>query len=60
MSDQQDSKFFSQCKTDASGFAQRIGALTWGVADAEAFSEAPEGYRPEDLLPGARPGRETG
>ncbi len=54
MSDQQDDKFFDQCKMKASAFAQRIGALTCGVADVEAFVEAPEGYRPEDLLPGAR------
>jgi len=32
----------------------RGGALVAGVAEAAAFSEAPEGYRPADLLPGAR------
>ena len=32
---------------------ERGGALAWGVADADAFDEAPEGFRPVDLLPGA-------
>jgi hypothetical protein len=30
------------------------GALVFGVAEANAFKAAPEGYRPEDVLPGAR------
>ncbi|MXX76081.1 MAG: hypothetical protein F4210_04190 [Holophagales bacterium] len=33
---------------------ERGGALAWGVADADAFDEAPEGFRPADLLPEAR------
>ena len=35
-------------------FALDGGALVCGVADAQAFTEAPEGFRPRDLLPGAR------
>ncbi|MEE9280634.1 MAG: hypothetical protein V3V67_10710 [Myxococcota bacterium] len=35
-------------------FAEQGGALVCGVADAGAFEEAPEGFRPRDLLPGAR------
>ncbi|MEE2777490.1 MAG: hypothetical protein VYE73_12110 [Acidobacteriota bacterium] len=35
-------------------FATRAGAQVCGVADAEAFDAAPEGFRPEDLLPGAQ------
>ncbi len=34
--------------------ATRAGALVVGVADAEAFEAAPEGFRPADLLPGAK------
>lgn len=34
--------------------ARRAGALVTGVADPEKFHEAPEGYRPTDLLPGAK------
>jgi epoxyqueuosine reductase QueG len=34
--------------------ALRGGALVCGVADAAAFTAAPEGHRPGDLLPGAR------
>ncbi len=34
--------------------AVRGGALVAGVADADAFVDAPEGHRPADLLPGAR------
>lgn len=33
--------------------AQKAGAVVTGVADANAFTEAPEGYRPQDLLPNA-------
>ena len=35
-------------------FALDGGALVCGVADARDFTEAPEGFRPRDLLPGAR------
>ena len=34
--------------------AKRGGALVAGVADATAFDMAPEGHRPDDLLPGAK------
>ena len=34
--------------------ARKGGALTFGVADPAKFIAAPEGYRPEDLLPGVR------
>ncbi len=35
-------------------FAEQGGALVCGVADVAAFAEAPGGFRPRDLLPGAR------
>jgi len=35
-------------------FALKGGALTAGVADATAFTAAPEGHRPTDLLPKAK------
>jgi epoxyqueuosine reductase QueG len=41
-------------KADLVSFASKNGALVCGVADAEAFSEAPDGFRPDDLLPGAK------
>ena len=34
--------------------ARKGGALTFGVADPAKFIAAPEGHRPEDLLPGVR------
>ena len=34
--------------------ATKAGAVVMGVADAGAFDAAPEGFRPADLLPGAR------
>lgn len=34
--------------------ALKAGALVFGVADAAAFQAAAAGYRPEDLLPGAK------
>ena len=34
--------------------ARKAGAVVTGVADPAAFTEAPEGYRPMDLLPGAK------
>jgi len=36
------------------GVAMKGGALVFGVADPAGFDAAPEGYRPEDLLPGTR------
>jgi len=35
-------------------FARQGGALVCGVADADAFTAAPAGHRPGDLLPGAK------
>lgn len=34
--------------------AAKGGALVFGIADPAGFAAAPEGHRPEDLLPGAR------
>ena len=42
-----------QLKEDLENFAKEGGALLVGVADPEAFTAAPEGFRPRDLLPGA-------
>jgi len=36
------------------GVAMKGGALVFGVADPAGFAAAPEGHRPEDLLPGTR------
>ena len=44
----------SQAKQKLLAYARKSGALVTGVADAEGFHEAPEGYRPTDLLPGAK------
>jgi hypothetical protein len=41
-------------KGELMAFARKGGALAAGVADAEAFTAAPEGHRPTDLLPGAK------
>ncbi len=35
-------------------FAKKMGADLAGIAPVDRFQEAPEGHRPEDLLPGAR------
>ena len=43
-----------QLKQDLENFAKEGGALLVGVADPEAFTAAPEGFRPRDLLPGAK------
>lgn len=41
-------------KTELQQLAAKGGALVSGVADAGAFDSAPAGYRPADILPGAR------
>ena len=41
-------------KSEIEKAALKAGALTFGVADAKAFTAAPEGQRPDDLLPGAK------
>ena len=43
-----------QAKEELHAFALHNGALVCGVADAEAFIDAPAGSRPADLLPGAK------
>lgn len=43
-----------QAKEELTLFAQKSGALVCGVADAEAFMDIPEGFRPDDLLPRAK------
>ena len=43
-----------QAKDELQTFALKNGALVFGVADADAFAEAPEGFRPADLLPEAK------
>ena len=42
------------CKQQIVEFATKGGALTVGVADVEAFDQAPAGHRPLDLLPNAK------
>ena len=44
----------SNIKEDLRAFALKSGALVLGVADAGAFTAAPEGKRPADYLPGAK------
>ncbi len=41
-------------KQELAAFAQKNGALSFGVAAINDFEEAPEGFRPSDLLPGAQ------
>ncbi len=43
-----------RAKAQIEDAARKAGALTFGVADAASFDAAPEGHRPEDILPGAR------
>ena len=43
-----------EIKAELSGLAMKRGARVFGVADPAAFSAAPEGYRPDDILPNAR------
>lgn len=45
---------FSTCRQELDKLARKGGALVTGVADAAAFTDSPEGYRPADLLPKAR------
>src|ERR1044072_9276832 len=41
-------------KQALAAFAKKNGALLIGVPDADAFADMPEGFRPADLLPGAK------
>jgi epoxyqueuosine reductase QueG len=43
-----------QATDQLKAFAMKNGAMVCGVADAQAFTEAPEGFRPGDLLPRAQ------
>ena len=43
-----------QAKAELIGFCLKSGGLVAGVADAGAFEDVPEGYRPADLLPNAK------
>jgi len=45
---------FESLKDQLIEYSRRSGALVVGVADADAFGDAPEGFRPGDLLPQAR------
>ena len=44
----------SSTREELAALATKSGALTFGVAAAEAFTAAADGHRPADLLPGAR------
>ncbi len=45
---------FASAKEELAAIAGKGGALVTGVAAADAFGDAPSGYRPEDILPHAR------
>jgi len=45
---------FAEAKSEIGAIAAKSGALVSGVAAADAFSAAPEGRRPSDILPHAR------
>ncbi len=45
---------FESAKSELAASAGKSGALVSGVADADAFEAAPQGYRPVDILPHAR------
>ena len=45
---------FESAKSELSAIAGKSGALVTGVAAADAFGDAPEGYRPVDILPHAK------
>jgi epoxyqueuosine reductase QueG len=45
---------FAAAKSELIEIAGKSGALVSGVAAVDAFDEAPEGYRPDDILPHAR------
>lgn len=44
----------STCRTQLDNIAKKGGAVVTGVADANAFTNAPEGHRPTDILPMAK------
>ncbi len=45
---------FESAKSELIAISGESGALVSGVAAADAFDDAPEGYRPVDILPHAR------
>ncbi len=45
---------FGSAKSELTEIAGKSGALVSGVAAADAFGDAPEGYRPVDILPHAK------
>ena len=45
---------FAVAKSELAAIAGKSGALVSGVASAGAFDDAPEGYRPADILPHAK------
>ncbi len=45
---------FTDAKAQLVAMAEKSGVVISGVADADAFNEAPEGRRPGDILPKAR------
>ena len=45
---------FESAKTELAAIAGKSGALVSGIAAADAFDDAPQGYRPVDLLPHAK------
>lgn len=50
----QDKFDFAAAKAELVSIAEKSGALVAGVAAADAFGDAPQGYRPEDILPHAK------
>lgn len=50
----QDKIDFAAAKSELAAIANKSGALVTGVAAADAFGDAPDGYRPPDILPHAR------
>ena len=45
---------FNACRKELDALSRKGGAVITGVADANAFTDVPEGQRPTDLLPKAR------
>lgn len=50
----QDRIDFAAAKSELASIAGKSGALVTGVAAADAFGDAPDGYRPADILPHAK------
>lgn len=50
----QDDLDVTQAKAELLSYAEKNGALVCRIADAAAFTEVPEGFRPGDLLPRAK------